>query len=88
MVAVFAAAPAASSQVRKNAPWDDLPADPEERLRELRQRLKEWRRVMPCDYSDVTTALQDMIREVLRQHPELRQRRQQREKTRLSLGAT
>jgi hypothetical protein len=53
-------------------PWSNLPEEPEARLRELRCRLREWRKMLPVDYSGVTAALRERIRELLKEHPELR----------------
>jgi hypothetical protein len=35
-------------------PWDNLTPDAEQRLPELRRTLKEWRKMLPEDYSGVT----------------------------------
>lgn len=56
-------------------PWSNLPEDPAARLRELRDTLKEWRKMLPQDYSGVTAVLRDMIRDLLKEHPELRKER-------------
>ena len=55
-------------------PWSNLPEEPEAHLRELRCRLREWRK-MPHDFSGVTATLRETIRDLLKEHPQLRKER-------------
>jgi hypothetical protein len=49
--------------------------DPEGRLQEVRRTLREWRKMLPYDYSGVTATLVDIIRDLLKEHLELRKAR-------------